>query len=129
MSEQGHDDLIARLGNTGTNLIETRPELGALINEAATALSAAVERERVLREERAESMVLAYKWMVAHDSLKAGLPYDFPTPADLPEMVRVLREALRKIIKVSERDHANPAAYYSATQKSIDAARAALGEP
>lgn len=28
--------------------------------------------------------MLAHRWMEAHDRLKAGLDYDLPTPADLP---------------------------------------------
>ncbi|ASS55881.1 hypothetical protein [Rhizobium leguminosarum] len=42
--------------------------------------------------------MLAYKWQEAHDYLKAGLPYSFPTPADIPECVienRLLLEALK----------------------------------
>lgn len=31
--------------------------------------------------------VLAHKWMEAHDKLKAGKPYDFPSPADKPALL------------------------------------------
>ena len=57
------------------------------------------ENERLQRS-NAEIAMNGYRWMAAHDRLKAGLSYDFPTPADLPkaeaerdEAVRLLREA------------------------------------
>ncbi|MBY3073438.1 hypothetical protein HFO71_24295 [Rhizobium laguerreae] len=53
--------------------------------------STAEERDR-LRDENErlrvicrDTQMLAYKWQEAHDCLKAGLPYSFPSPADLPE--------------------------------------------
>jgi len=38
-----------------------------------------------LRERNAEAGMCAHRWMVAHDRLKAGQPYDLPAIADLPD--------------------------------------------
>ena len=47
---------------------------------AAAALKAAEDRS-------CETQMLAFKWMEAHDKLKAGKPYSFPKPADVPEAI------------------------------------------
>lgn len=70
-----------------------------LMKSAARTLAAACEaeagdRERAWNDRLCETQMLAHKWMVAHDRLQAGKPYDFPKPADLPDTVKVLREAL-----------------------------------
>ena len=39
-----------------------------------------------LNDRNVEVSVLAHKWMVAHDSLKDGLPYDYLSPADVPAL-------------------------------------------
>lgn len=38
-----------------------------------------------LHERLADTQMLAFKWMEAHDKLHAGKPYEFPKPADLPD--------------------------------------------
>lgn len=43
-----------------------------------------------------ETQMIAFKWMVAHDKLHAGKPYDFPKPADLPDTLSQMRDALTK---------------------------------
>jgi hypothetical protein len=57
------------------------------------------ENER-LYERLVETQMLAHKWMVAHDKLAAGKPYDYPKPADVPECVAEnerLRDALEQL--------------------------------
>jgi hypothetical protein len=49
-----------------------------------------------LRERLAETQMLASKWMEAHDCLKAGKPYDFPQPANLPNEVAALKHDLER---------------------------------
>src|SRR4051812_11180050 len=49
-----------------------------------------VEQIERLNDWLVETQMLAHKWMVAHDKLKAGKPYDFPQPADLPNAVAAL---------------------------------------
>lgn len=44
------------------------------------------ELER-LADRNVELSVLAYKWMEAHDALKSGQPYDYPSPADVPTLL------------------------------------------
>ena len=55
-----------------------------------------------LNERLAETQMLAFKWMEAHDKLHAGKQYKFPSPADLPDALEAkereierLREALQ----------------------------------
>ena len=42
------------------------------------------KRATAAEARNAEVSMLAHRWMEAHDRLKAGLDYDLPTPADLP---------------------------------------------
>lgn len=47
-----------------------------------------LKQENTLNEELAhKAQVLASKWMEAHDKLKAGKPYAYPEPADLPNII------------------------------------------
>lgn len=56
-------------------------------NKKLQARVAKLEDERDSMEQRnVELSVLAHNWMVCHDRSKAGLPYDFPAPADVPEL-------------------------------------------
>lgn len=53
-----------------------------------------------MREWEAECsscMMLARKWMEAHDRLKAGKPYDLPKPADLPNAVKQLEAENKRL--------------------------------
>jgi hypothetical protein len=58
------------------------------IEEAIAALVAANSRLAATEKSNVELSVLAHKWMEAHDKLKAGEPYSFPSPADVPALVR-----------------------------------------
>lgn len=63
----------------------------------------ATTAERDLAEARArnvELQVLAHGWMVAHDMLKAGEPYDIPRPTDLPDAIKDLAEARAEVEQV-----------------------------
>jgi hypothetical protein len=54
----------------------------------AKELNAEAERELAeARDRNVEVSMLAHKWMAAHDMLAAGKPYDFPTPADVPNSI------------------------------------------
>lgn len=59
--------------------------------DALTALSlqlAAVEKERdSYAQHSVENSMRAFNWMAAHDALKAGVPYEYPTPEDVPNIV------------------------------------------
>jgi hypothetical protein len=64
------------------------------------------ERDR-LREENErlrvicrDTQMLAYKWQEAHDCLKAGVPYSFPSPTDLPKC-EAENERLRGALKTA----------------------------
>lgn len=67
-----------------------------------------------------DNHILAHGWMVAHDSLQAGMPYKFPEPADLPEaidraeaaeaQVAALRKALGEIRTYSDPSQSTRAA-------------------
>lgn len=74
----------------------------------AAALAASTAREKAKdafwNERCADVQMLAHNWMVAHDKLQAGEPYDYPSPADLPEALKAkdeeiagLREALANL--------------------------------
>lgn len=100
------EKLIERLHATAKNLRaigELPPEMSVffgpnLPEEAATAL-AKLQAERDEANQRAlANNVLSHGWMVAHDCLMAGLPYTYPSPADVPNIIRErdeAREALR----------------------------------
>lgn len=66
-------------------------EAAALI----AALPALIAERDQLRELNVEVSVRAHKWMEAHDKLKAGKDYEFPTPADVPTL-RAERDQLRE---------------------------------
>lgn len=63
----------------------TEPEFYALGDEAADALESAQAEIARLNDRLVETQMLSFKWMEAHDKLKAGEPYSFPSPADLPK--------------------------------------------
>jgi hypothetical protein len=58
------------------------------------------ERLVAAEESAAESQFLAYKWMVAHDRLKAGESYEFPAAADLPEVLAPIADLERRLSTV-----------------------------
>jgi hypothetical protein len=67
-------------------------------DQNVAAKDAEIERLRAIC---VDTQMLAFKWQEAHDCLKAGLPYSFPSPTDLPEAIAAkdaeiakLREAL-----------------------------------
>ena len=64
---------------------ETAVDVAELLEEAADALTASEKRRR-------ETDMLAYKWMVAHDRLAAGLQYEFPSPANIPDALARVNE-------------------------------------
>jgi len=56
-------------------------------------------------ERLTDLQMLAFKWMDAHDKLKAGLPYELPKPADVPDTMAQLdklRAALEPFAKCAE---------------------------
>jgi hypothetical protein len=60
-----------------------------------------MDENEFLRTQAAEIQMNAFKWMEAHDNLKAGKPYDLPSPADLPNVMEEnerLRGTLEKIV-------------------------------
>jgi hypothetical protein len=50
-----------------------------------------------IKANAAETHMLAYSWMEAHDKLRAGKTYTFPKPTDLPEALAEIAR-LRSII-------------------------------
>jgi hypothetical protein len=81
--------------------------VGLLSHEAADKLESLSEQNERLYDWLAETQMNAIKWMEAHDKLKAGKPYDLPSPADLPKALESLSEricglerALRKLVNV-----------------------------
>jgi hypothetical protein len=67
---------------------------------AATLASITAERDQLKADSLAANM-LAHKWMVAHDSLKAGKPYDYPRTSDVPDIMAerdAMREALDRFL-------------------------------
>lgn len=50
-----------------------------------------------LRERNAELCSLAHGWMVAHDRLKAGEPYELPKPVPPGEIERLRDALLRRL--------------------------------
>jgi hypothetical protein len=62
-------------------------------------VEAVAEIER-LEQRNLEVSILASKWMEAHDNLKAGKPYKFPTVADKSDLeaeIERLRDALERV--------------------------------
>lgn len=50
-----------------------------------------------LLEQMAEIQMNARKWMEAHDKLKAGKPYDLPSPADFPDALQSLQSEIASL--------------------------------
>lgn len=67
-----------------------------LLNALASRLKAAEAAVERLNERNVELSVHAHKWMVAHDMLKAGKPYDYPTPTDVPDLLAEVEKRLRE---------------------------------
>lgn len=59
--------------------------LAEMLRELSRSLTASEKRRR-------ETDMLAYKWMVAHDRLAAGLQYEFPSPANIPDALARVNE-------------------------------------
>jgi hypothetical protein len=82
--------------------LDTLPDDGPIVPvncgscEERKRLEAEVER---LERRNVELSVQGYNWMVAHDKLKAGKPYDFPTPMDVPK----LQDRLNQLVECLER--------------------------
>ena len=53
-----------------------------------------------LEEQLLEAQMRAHQWMQAHDKLKAGKPYEFPKPADLPDTITRLQAALEPFARI-----------------------------
>ena len=66
---------------TNPQIVE-RPDFWTV--QALTPAEPAEARIRELEARCLELSMLAYRWMEAHDLLKAGKSYNFPSPADLP---------------------------------------------
>ena len=112
-------------------LSDPNPILAATVEEAEAARQE-LEREATrLNARNVEASILAYKWMVAHDHLRVGLPYDLPRVADVPASeaarqsaearVEALEMALHEII-----DLAPATQEVCAASMMADAAREAL---
>lgn len=82
--------------------------------EALRARLEKAEAERdVHRDISCDATIRAHGWMVAHDKLKAGLPYEFPKPADKDVALAIARnDALEEAAKY----HGN----FLMTRTSID---------
>lgn len=100
------------------------------------ALKAEAERD-AMRGHIVDMQVLAYGWMVAHDRLKAGEPYNLPKPADVPSLVAERDAALARmaVLEAWLRRMIDTASTYSAgrcahrvTQEIADA-RSLLTKP
>jgi predicted nuclease with TOPRIM domain len=95
---------IKRLSDEEEKLAETTDgEEFSLVSLSAQLAHSEGENRR-LREENAhlskrnlEVQMLAWKWQEAHDLLKSGKPYGFPSPSDLPASLEKLTEAERVI--------------------------------
>lgn len=71
-----------------------------IARERVKVLDKICERLKSLEEHALENNIRAYGWMEAHDKLKAGKPYKFPSPVDkdeLRERLKKTEEALKRI--------------------------------
>lgn len=75
-----------RLRAEHESLMERDAMMTDLLEQAEARATAAEARN-------AELSMLAYRWMEAHDRLKAGENYDLPSPADLPAAEAQLAKA------------------------------------
>ena len=94
--------LVERLRNP--NFARSQTFAAEYMREAASAITTlSAEVERLGRErdayERAslEQNMLAYKWMTAHDALRADRPYEYPNPVDLPNAIARAETAERDL--------------------------------
>jgi len=86
-----------RFDNDGRH--ELIPDADAAdIHTVLASLDAATTERDAANERSLANNILAHGWMVAHDMLKAGKPYKFPEPADVPN------STARAIAAESERD-------------------------
>ena len=78
------------LKNAEPRYLVKKSELSILVSEIAR-----------IKANAYETHMLAYRWMEAHDKLRAGEPYRFPKPTDLPEALGEI-DRLRSIIAKSD---------------------------
>ena len=64
--------------------------------DAATIATLQAEKEQ-LNGRLAETQMLAFKWMEAHDKRAADKPYDFPKPADYPDALATLQAKVKML--------------------------------
>lgn len=106
---QTREDLANVQHTPGRGFIERLSNLAVMLAHKgidAAPVEDAMREIMGLNDRVAETQMLAFKWMDAHDKLQAGRPYKFPSPADLPECVAELLEALRRIRDLPPGKHA-----------------------
>jgi hypothetical protein len=103
---RGSSDVVERLRSCMLQNVPAGQSAGtcsSLPYDAADVIeaqSATIERlsaeNEALNDRLVETEMRAHQWMRAHDLLKAGKPYDFPSPADLPNALAELERAFRE---------------------------------
>jgi hypothetical protein len=79
-------EVTTSLKNAEPRYFVKKSELAVLVSEITR-----------IKANAAETHMLAYTWMEAHDKLRAGKPYAFPKPTDLPDALAEIAR-LRSII-------------------------------
>lgn len=74
----------ARIAELEACAQEEADTLASKLTNAEIVAASWKDRATAAEARNAEVSMLAHRWMEAHDRLKAGLDYDLPTPADLP---------------------------------------------
>lgn len=84
------------------------PSFDASQRHVKTLLSALTSKDEEIefyKRRNVEVSMLAHKWMIAHDLLAAGKPYDFPSPTDVPAaLARATQAEAERDALIAERD-------------------------
>lgn len=97
--ERTRDYLAANAAESGADVL--LKELADTIERQARELAEAKQKLTYTEESAADTAMRAHKWMVAHNNLMAGKPYEYPEPADLPNAIARAETAEAEIARLT----------------------------
>jgi hypothetical protein len=107
----GYGELVERLGYIAAILLANKNKFAVpdhinqkaeTVRKAATAIQTLTAENERKQARILELNMLAFKWMDAHDKLKAGEPYDWPCTTDMPDALARIAELEAEVAAARE---------------------------